>query len=296
MIVVFGSINADLSFAMHELPAPGQTLLAREMRIEPGGKGANQAVAAARDGAGVVMAGAVGRDALAETALEGLRRAGVDLSRVAIADGPTGCACICTDAGGRNQIAIAPGANALARAAQVEDALLRPGTILVLQMETDPRETAQLILRARSRNVYVMLNLAPAAALDPRSLRAVDLLVVNEDEAAWLGQHLGSGDDAEALQRTLGVGVIRTLGAEGAEAADTRGLVHAPALRVEVKDTTAAGDCFVGVLAAGLDRGAPLADAMRRAGTAAAIACTRSGSQGSLPGGPEIDLVLSRNA
>ena len=208
-------------------------------------------------------------------------------------DRPTGCASICTDAAGRNQIAVAPGASALARAAQVEDTLLGPGTILVLQMEADPSETAQLILRARSRGVYTILNLAPAVALDPQALHAVDLLVVNEDEAAWLGQHLGSGDDAATLHQTLSVAVIRTLGAEGAEAADKTGLARVPAHKVEARDTTAAGDCFVGVLAAALDRGAPLADAMRRAGTAAAISCTRSGSQASLPTEFEIDAALA---
>src|SRR4051794_38809687 len=110
MIVVFGSINADLIFAVRDLPAPGETLLADAMRIEAGGKGANQAVAAALDGAQVFMDGAVGRDSLAEIALAGLRAAGVDLSYVAAADAPTGCAVICTDAAGRNQIVVAPGA------------------------------------------------------------------------------------------------------------------------------------------------------------------------------------------
>jgi ribokinase len=293
MIVVFGSINADLIFAMEELPRPGQTLMARQMRTEAGGKGANQAVAAARDGAPVVMAGAVGRDSLAEAALAGLRQTGVDLSRLAVAEEPTGCACICTDAQGRNQIAVAPGANALARADQVEDALLGASTTLILQMETDPHETARLIQRARSGGARVILNLAPASALDRATLRSVDLLVVNEDEAAWLGQHLGSGVDALALHAELGVTLVRTLGGEGAEAAEHGERIHVPARRVEVRDTTGAGDCFVGVLGAALDRGASLAEALRRAGAAASISCTRSGSQGSLPTAAEIDGVLA---
>ena len=271
MIVVFGSINADLIFAMQDLPGPGQTLLAQEMRIEAGGKGANQAVAAARDGTKVVMAGAVGRDSLTEPALAGLQAANVDLSRVAFTGQPTGCACICTDPAGRNQIAVAPGANALARAAQVEDAVIGPETTLLVQMETDPRETASLILRARARGARVILNLAPAIPVDLQALRAVDLLVVNEDEAVWLGRHLGSGIDAVALSAALGLTVIRTLGGDGAEAAETTGRIRVPAHQVQVRDTTAAGDCFVGVLGAALDRGAPLEAAMRRAGTAAAL-------------------------
>ncbi|MBV8592520.1 MAG: ribokinase [Acetobacteraceae bacterium] len=292
MIVVFGSINADLIFVMQHLPQPGQTLLAQELRIEAGGKGANQAVAAARDGAEVVMAGAVGADNLAESGLVGLRGAGVDLSRVVPADAATGCASICTDAAGRNQIAVAPGANLLARERQVEDGLLGPGTTLLVQMETEGQETERLILRARSHGARILLNLAPALPLALQALQATDLLVINEDEAACLANRLGSGVDAGALHAALGVTVIRTLGGEGAEAADNDGLIRLPASPVEVVDTTGAGDCFVGVLGAALDKGIALAQALRRAGTAAALSCTRRGTQSSLPTAAEIDAAL----
>ncbi|MBV8093811.1 MAG: ribokinase [Acetobacteraceae bacterium] len=292
MIVVFGSINADLIFVMQHLPQPGQTLLAQELRIEAGGKGANQAVAAARDGAEVVMAGAVGADNLAESGLAGLRGAGVDLSRVVPADAATGCASICTDAAGRNQIAVAPGANLLARERQVEDGLLGPGTTLLVQMETEGQETERLILRARSHGARILLNLAPALPLALQALQATDLLVINEDEAACLANRLGSGVDAGALHAALGVTVIRTLGGEGAEAADNDGLIRLPASPVEVVDTTGAGDCFVGVLGAALDKGIALAQALRRAGTAAALSCTRRGTQSSLPTAAEIDAAL----
>ncbi|HWK47982.1 MAG TPA: ribokinase [Stellaceae bacterium] len=286
MIVVFGSINADLIFPVVDLPRPGQTLLAQGMRAEPGGKGANQAVAAALDGAFVAMAGAVGQDALAETALAGLRAAGVDLARVTRQPMPvpTGCATICTDAAGRNQIVVALGANAVASAAQVEDALLGPDTLLVTQMEADAAETAALILRAHACGARTIHNLAPAAPLDPEALRVLDLLVVNEDEAAWLARHLGvGGEDAAALHGALGVTVIRTLGGAGVEWAGAQGSGCLSGTPVAVLDTTAAGDCFVGVLAAALDRGETLPDALRRANIAAGLACTRRGSQGSLP-------------
>jgi ribokinase len=289
MIVVFGSINLDLIFPLPAIPRAGETLLAPGIRIEPGGKGANQAVAAARDGAQVVMAGAVGRDALAAGALALLRAADIDLSRVIEVDAATGCAAIFVDPQGANAIGVSSGANLATRAAQVEDALLGPATTLVLQMEVPATETAPLIHRARARGARVILNLAPAAPLDTAALRVLDLLIVNETEAEWLGSHLGCGADAAALRAALGVDVVRTLGADGAEVATADGVQRVPARRITPVDTTAAGDCFVGVLAAALDRGAPLTDALVRASTAAAICCTCAGSQSSLPMTADID-------
>ncbi len=292
MIVVFGSINVDFVFPVEALPVPGQTLLARRMRTEPGGKGANQAVAAARDGVAVVMIGAVGADPLADLALGGLRGASVDLTRVAVAAAPTGCATICTDPAGRNQIVVAPGANLLAQAGAAEDALLALSPIVLTQMEADADETAQLILRARGQRGRPIHNLAPAASLAPEALRALEVLVVNEDEAAWVGRQLGSDGSAAELRARLGVTVVRTLGGAGVEWAEAGGGGSLPAVPVEVRDTTAAGDCFVGVLGAALDRGAPLAAAVQRANVAAAIACTRIGSQSSLPAADEINRAL----
>ncbi len=293
MIVVFGSINVDFVFPVEALPVPGQTLLAKRMRTEPGGKGANQAVAAALDGAAVAMVGAVGADPLAGAALAGLRSAGVDLGRVAVADVPTGCATICTDPAGRNQIVVAPGANLLAREAAAADALLAGGAVVLTQMEADAAETARLILRARKLGARPVHNLAPAGALDPEALRALEILVVNEDEAAWVGRQLGCEGSAGAVEARLGVTVVRTLGGAGVEWAEAAGGTGAlPAVPVSVRDTTAAGDCFVGVLAAALGRGAPLALAVRRANVAAAIACSRPGSQSSLPSAAETDRAL----
>ena len=291
MIVVFGSINLDLIFDLPELPAPGQTVLGPAMRMEPGGKGANQAVAAALDGARVLLAGAVGRDALAEPALAGLRRAGVDLSRVAAVETATGCASICVDPQGRNHIAVGSGANLSARAAQIEDALLGPETTVLLQMEAPPAETAALIRRARAGGARIVLNLAPAAGLDPAALRQLDLLVVNEEEAAWLARHLATTPDARALRAVLGLDVVRTLGAAGLSAATASGTLNIPAHDVNAIDTTAAGDCFTGVLAAALGRGAPLDAALRRANRAAALCCTRPGTQASLPSSADIDAA-----
>jgi ribokinase len=292
VIVVFGSINLDLIFPLPAIPRAGETLLAPGIRIEPGGKGANQAVAAARDGAQVVMAGAVGRDALAAGALELLRQAKVDLTRVIEADSATGCAAIFVDPQGTNAIGVGSGANLAARATQVEDSLLSPATTLVLQMEVAAEETAALIHRAHARGARIILNLAPAAPLEIAALRKLDLLTVNETEAAWLGGHLGCGTDAAALRSALGVDVVRTLGEEGADVATGAGMQRVPARRVTPVDTTAAGDCFVGVLAAALDRGTSLADALARASAAAALCCTRAGSQSSLPDANETNALL----
>jgi ribokinase len=292
MIVCFGSINLDLIFPLSHLPQPGQTVLGPHMTIEPGGKGANQAVAAARDGAAVAFAGAVGRDALAEDALALLRRTGVDATRVIQADTATGCAAICVDPAGRNLIAVASGANRSARQAQVEDALLTPATTVLLQGETRPEENEALIRRARARGARVILNLAPPGPFAEDALRALDLLVLNEDEAAWLSTHIGSAGDAAALHAALGVDIVVTLGEAGAMAVTAQERIRLPAHNVKVVDTTGAGDCFTGVLAAALDRGLALPAALRRANAAAALCCTRAGTQGSMPTAAETDAAL----
>ena len=183
MITVFGSINLDVIFRAETLPHPGQTVLAASMRTEPGGKGANQAAAAARDGARVAMVGAVGRDAMAETALAGLRAAGADLSRLATCEASTGCASVCTDSEGRNQIIVALGANILATDAQVEDALLAPGNTLVTQMEADPASTARLVpARPRARRPH-----------DPQSRPCRDALGTGAARPGHLGGQRGGG-------------------------------------------------------------------------------------------------------
>jgi len=285
MIVVFGSINLDLIFPLPHIPAPGETVLGPTTRIEPGGKGANQAVAAARDGARTIMAGAVGRDALATDALRLLSEANVDLTRVAATDTATGCAAIAVDPQGHNAIAVGSGANLRASADQIEDALLAPGTTLLLQMEVPAEQTAALVRRAKARGARTILNLAPALPID--ALHDVDILVVNETEAAWLASRLGCAESAGAIQGVLGTTVIRTLGEEGLETATLR----IPARRIVPVDTTAAGDCFVGVLGAALDRGLSLPDALHRANAAAALCCTRPGSQGSIPWAAETDAI-----
>jgi ribokinase len=293
MVIVFGSINLDLIFPVPHIPGPGETVLGPSIRMEPGGKGANQAVAAARDGAKVVMAGAVGRDSLAASALTLLREANIDLTRVVETDTSTGCAAITVDPEGDNAIAVGSGANLIARQTQIEDTLLGPTSTLVLQMEVPANETAELIHRARANGARIILNLAPAAAIPESALRELDILVVNETESAWLANHLGCADSATALRDRLDVVIIRTLGGDGLEAATASGVTSMPARAVIPVDTTAAGDCFVGVLAAALDRGATLTAAVNRATAAAALCCTRQGSQSSIPSCIETEAFLT---
>ncbi|AYG62511.1 ribokinase [Rhizobium jaguaris] len=282
MIVTFGSINVDFVFEMAEMPQPGQTLLANGFRIEAGGKGANQALAAARDGAEVVMVGAVGSDALAEIGMQNLATA-ADISRVERLSEPTGCASIYIDVAGHNMIAVAAGANLSASSDAVDEDLLSLAAIVVMQMENDTAEVEKLIRRAHELGKTSILNLAPAFPLRAEVLSLCGLIVVNEDEAEALGGWLGCGSSARELSETLSTGIVRTLGGDGAEAHLDGEDIRVPAMPVDVKDTTAAGDCFLGVLASALDRGLSLRLAMQRASVAAGIAYSRSGSQSSIP-------------
>lgn len=291
MIVVFGSLNVDLVMEMDAIPARGQTLLARSSRIEPGGKGANQALAARRAGSDVLMVGAVGDDVFASEATRNLKEAGVDISRVLTVGAATGCASIWLEADGHNRIAVALGANAQARADQIDDATLSKASSVLLQMETPPEETAAIIRRCRKLKVRTVLNLAPAAQLPDIGL--CSLLVVNEDEAQALAGWVGAAPNAASLRAAMGCDVIRTLGALGSEAAAAEGTWTVPAFAARVRDTTAAGDCYVGALAAALDRGADLRSAMREASAAAALTCERAGSQASLPVRADILARLS---
>jgi ribokinase len=201
---------------------------------------------------------------------------------------------ICVDPAGRNQIAVAPGANLAARAAQVPDAALGPATTLVLQREVDAAETAVLIARARAAGARIVLSLAPPLPLPAGALAAVDVLLVNASEAAALASARGVSAEPASLRAALGgPDVIVTRGEAGAVAATATGALHQPAFPVTAADTTAAGDTFAGVLAAALDRGAPLPAAMARAAAAAALTCTRPGSQGSIASAAETDRLLA---
>ena len=297
MLVVFGSINADLFFNVGRLPVRGETVLCPGFVFSPGSKGANQAAAAARAGAQVAMIARVGRDPFARPVVDALAAAGVDVSGIAATDGVTGTAAVMVEPGGENQIVVASGANLMARADDVADSRLGPDTTLVLQMEVPTAENAALIARAKARGCRVVLNLAPAGALDVAALAALDVLVVNQGEAdALAGAHAAAEAHARAFHQRWGVAAVVTLGARGAVLADAGGVWRLGALEVDAIDTVGAGDAFVGVLAAALDAGADIRMAAARATVAAGLKCLAAGAQAGLPGAAAIDAALPRLA
>lgn len=296
MITVFGSLNVDLVSRVAAIPKPGETVHGSDLQLIPGGKGANQALAARRAGAEVRMIGVIGDDNVADVALKELEPAGVDLACVRRRHGTTGVAIITVDARGENTIVVSPGANAEARAAQIGPGLLRKGDTLLLQMEVPLEETLAAAKLGRDADATVVLSLAPFSPLTPEQLAPVSTLIVNEHEAADFARALGlATGDAEAtvkgLSEKLGLAVIATLGAEGAIAAGKAGIVRVSAIKVNPVDTTGAGDTFAGVLSAWLDRGADLATAMKFAAIAGSLACTREGAQPSFPTRAEIEAA-----
>ncbi len=288
MITVFGSINLDLVVSLPRLPAPGETVVGPDHQTFAGGKGANQALAAARAGAKVRMIGAVGRDAHAEAALANLERAGVDLSGVRHLDGTTGIAMIGVDAKGENLIMCASGVNARVVAEWLDGRLAR-GDLLMLQRELSPGPIAEAIARARLCGARILLNAAPSGDAElARLVPDVDVVVANSVEASELAGALGTGETpvpeahCAALSGEERLAVV-TLGARGliAQKGKTRWRIAAP--EVDVVDTTGAGDAFVGALAAALDRGAEIARALQEGTAAGALACTANGAQSSSP-------------
>jgi ribokinase len=297
MLTVFGSINVDLTFALPHLPAAGETVLTQAYRQAVGGKGANQAAAAACDGAAVRFIGCVGEDGFGATARAALSDRGVDVADLAIVAGTTGVAAIWIDGEGNNQIAVASGANAALKAEALAIRPLARDSTVVLQMETPAVEVAAAIAHARRAGARVILNLAPALPLPRAGLEQADVLVVNEHEAAALCEHLElplrqPADQAVGLARHLGNTVIVTLGAAGAIGTHRDEVWRVEALDVNAVDTTGAGDCFVGVLASALARGASLHAAMQRAAVAGSLACTVAGAMPSFPGRAQIDAAL----
>lgn len=299
MITVFGSINIDIATRVAVLPKPGETVMGDAYQTAPGGKGGNQALAARRMGARVRFVGAVGRDAFAEAALELLREGGVDLTAVRrSAAMPTGLAMIAFDEKGENQIVVAPGANAEVSAEDIPEEALDRWTLLLLQMELRPSEVTRAIAKAREAEARVVLNFAPAVPLAESALDAVDVLILNLSEAALMarGFALSAAKPAGlagAIAERRGRPVVLTGGEQGAWVATSRfGVEHVAAPQVPVQDTTGAGDALVGTVAAGLDIGMPLIEAVRRGVVAGSLSCTRFGAQPSLPTAAELDAAM----
>lgn len=297
MIVVFGSLNIDLVTQVERLPGAGETVIGPAYALHPGGKGANQALAARRAGSDVTLIGAVGRDGFAAIALELLAADGVDLEHVERVDAPTGAAFIAVDAEGSNQIVVASGANAFARAGAIGTLALGRRDILLLQREVPESECLSAARLMKAAGGRVILNLAPAGAPDPELLGCLDFLLVNEHEAVAFAESRGWPERepdaiAHRSDAELGLACIVTLGAEGCVAwyGGVRRRLEAP--KVKVVDTVAAGDSFAGAFAAALSAGYGLSGALQRGLAAGSLACTQVGAQPSVPRREAIEALI----
>lgn len=301
-ITVVGSLNMDLVIRSPRIPGPGETIIGSDFQTVPGGKGANQAVAAARLGGQVNMVGRVGKDSFADVLMDNLNSSKVDASYIKRdVDSATGVALIVVDDTGENIIVVASGANMQVTETDVEAAeqIIKSSDVLLLQLEVPVKAVTRAAQIARQFGVTVILNPAPAQRLSPDLLNLVDIIVPNESEAEILtGIHLSSQVDLEnASNRLLESGVksvVITLGGRGSFFADSQPEgEYVNAFEIKPVDTTAAGDAFLGCLAVKIGEGSPLPEAVRWANAAGALAAMRFGAQTSLPSQDEVLQLIS---
>lgn len=299
-IVVVGSLNIDLVVLTSRIPLPGETLAGQELHLIPGGKGANQAAAASLSGAKTRMIGCVGEDPFGKVLLRSLKVTGVDATGVSRIEGvSTGTATILVEENGRNRIIIIPGANGEVTFNYVSQrlGLLSCSDLVILQHEIPLPTVHEIIKYCQQQRIRVLLNPAPMYPIPVDILQLVDILVLNETEAADLTGNITAGVDGaiHAASKILEIGVktvIITLGETGAVLMDSNGPIFQPAFKVKAVDTTAAGDTFVGSFAASLIAGRSPARALQYASAASAIAVTRLGAQTSIPNKKEIEEFI----
>jgi len=294
-IVVVGSANTDMVIKADRIPAPGETVIGREFVMAPGGKGANQAVAAARLGAEVTFVARLGSDVFGDRAIAGYEQEGIDTTWI-VRDPETasGVALIFVDEAGENSIAVASGANARLTPEDVERAheAIASAHVLLVQLEVPLAAVSRAIELAHGAGVRVILNPAPAREVPASLLSQVSIATPNEHEIKVV---VGESDRARSITKMLDAGtqtVLVTLGAQGALWADKGQQERVPAFRVQAVDTTAAGDAFNGALAYALASELAMEEAIRYASAAAAIAVTRMGAQPSLPTRTEVEAFL----
>lgn len=300
-VVVVGSANVDLVVRAPRHPVPGETLLGTDFATHAGGKGANQAVAAARAGADAALISRMGPDGGADFLRSALTAAGVDISAVGTCrHDPTGTAVITVADSGENTIVVVPGANAMLRPVHVDDAveagLFDDVRVAMAQLEVPLDVVRHGFEIAKGRGAITMLNAAPMTELPTELLAVTDVLVVNETELEQLtGSSSASFDDARWAALGAVSSVVLTLGSDGAAVLRrNQAAVATPGCRVDVVDTTAAGDTFCGFLAASLAAGEAMDGAVIRANAAAALACTKPGAQPSIPTADEVQALLAR--
>ncbi|MEU9017880.1 ribokinase [Actinomadura sp. NPDC048394] len=285
-VVVVGSVNADLVVGVDRRPAPGETVLGSDLATHPGGKGANQAVAAARLGGRVGIVGRIGDDGHGALLRGALAGAGVDLAHLAVTPGPTGVALITVGPDGDNSIIVSPGANARLTPDDVAAArdMIAAASVVTFQLEVPMPAIEAAARAAASAGARVVLNLSPTAPVPAEVLALCDPLVVNEHEAAWLLGGPGEPEQmARALLRSGPRSAVITLGADGVVVADAEGTATIPSPKVEAVDTTGAGDAFTAALCLRLARGDTLPDAARYATRVGAAAVRKPGAQTSYP-------------
>ncbi len=296
MITVFGSTNLDQVGTVTRLPEPGETVAGGTFSMAPGGKGANQALAARRAGAEVRHVSAVGDDAFADMALDLLKSGGVDLSAMRKAEAATGIAMIFVDAEGENVIAILPGANGTVSPEDADNSLaaLKAGDIVLLQQEVPQAATRRALEIARERGARSVLNTAPFLSDTAELAPLADIVVANETEFSLLtGRPIAELDEAMAdWVNNTGRTIVVTLGADGARAQTPDGAISVAAHPVKPVDTVGAGDTFCGYLAASLEAGLDLEKAMRRAAIAGSLACLNPGAQPAIPLAKDVDALV----
>ncbi|MFI1287497.1 ribokinase [Streptomyces sp. NPDC020792] len=295
-LLVVGSANADLVIGVERRPAAGETVLGSDLSVHPGGKGANQAAAAARLGARTALLARVGDDAHGRLLLDAQRAAGVDPAGVLVGGAPTGVALITVDPSGDNSIVVSPGANGRLTPGDVRAAgdLLRASRVVSAQLEI-PLETVVEAVRNLAPGSRFVLNPSPPRPLPQELLKACDPLIVNEHEAKVILGGAEAGDTPESWARDLlALGprsVVITLGGEGALVGSADGVARVPSVKVDAVDTTGAGDAFTAALAWRLGAGASLEEAAAYAARVGAVAVTRRGAQESYPTAAEVDAL-----
>lgn len=308
MIIVFGSNILDQFFELQNLDLftnpHGEDALHLPTHTEaPGGKGANQAVAAAKAGGQVRFFGAVGDGGHGRALIQNFQNHGINTTGILLSQNhPTGVASILNMPGGKHKIVVSQGANADARASQIPDEILNDKALLLLQAELNSKENESLMKRAKSKGAKIVLNIAPANPVSAEALQCVDYLVVNEAEAEATAKNLGivyknAEQIASVFAQKFNLVAIVTLGDKGAVAvspANVKEALFVPTLKIKAVDSVGAGDAFCGALAAAIDKNMSLADALKRASVAGALACTKIGAQSALPTGSEIDQHLQQ--
>ncbi len=297
-ILVIGSLNADLVVRAPRFPAPGETISGNDLQTFPGGKGANQAVAAARLGANVAMIGRVGNDSFGSNLIQNLNQNHVDTSYVLRDEtASTGTAIIVVDSNGQNSIVLSPGANGKVSPADVELASFSDAGLLLLQLEIPIETVLRSARRAKQNGLRVLLNPAPAHQLPDELIELSDFILPNETELSLLTQQtisdISSGETAAcSLVTREAQTVIVTLGANGALIVNKDIVKHIPSFKVNVVDTTAAGDAFIGGFAVALSNNKSVEDAVQYACACGALAVTKFGAQPSLPTKEEVENFL----